>query len=112
MFDEIAKHLNVLIPAVGFCVLLIIGGAIWALRQIRNELKREFVTKDYCNQCTIEIKERFHKDIDKKYDRLEEQIKFNRDERLREIKELATTNARLESKVDMILKGIGLVKHE
>lgn len=110
VIDEIVKHFNILIPIVGFCVLLVIGGAIWALRQIRNELKREFVTKEHCNQCTIEIKDRFHHDIDKKYDRLEEQIKYNREERLREIKELATTNARLESKVDMILTGIGIKK--
>lgn len=104
--QEITSYINFLVPIIGVCVLIAIGGAIWALKQIRNELKRDFVAKDYCNKCVQDIKDGFHRDIDKKYDRLEQQIILNREERLREIKAIAETNVRVETKVDMILKGV------
>ena len=131
MINEILQYTEFLIPVVGFCIILILGGAIWALNKIKNELKKDFVTTDSCKSCTKELKEElskefviiescqkctqeikdsFHRDIDKKYDKLAEQIKQNRDERMQEIKKIADSNIRLETKMDLLLKG--MIKHE
>lgn len=131
MIHNILQYAQYIFILVGIGIVLVLGGFIWAWAQIKNELKKDFLTVDSyhektkefknnlpkefvtinsCQQCTRDIRESFHQDIDKKYDKLAEQIKQNRDERLQEIKDITSSNIRLETKVDMILKG--LIKYE
>lgn len=114
---EIINHLNLVIPIVGGCAFLVLSGAIWALNQIRGELKKEFVTKTECSNCKEHIQEVFHKDIDTKYSDVLDRIDKNHDDWTKELKDMQKDaqerNDRLvsiDTKVDMILKGI--IKYE
>lgn len=104
--QEIGNHIAFLIPIIGFCILVAIGGGLWALNQIRSELKKEFVQKEYCNKCVQDIKDGFHRDIDKKYDRLEQQIKFNREERQKEIKSISDNVIEIKAIMTYFMEGV------
>lgn len=98
------------ILAVAFGIIIIVGGGLLAFNVIRGQIAKEFVLKDYCNECVQKMKDSYHYDINQKYDKLQEQIEQNRAERQAELKKISEISVRLETKVNMIFEGITKTK--
>lgn len=110
IISNLSNYISFMVYVVGGGIILILAGAIWALKQIKNELKDDFVTKDECNDCTQKIKENFYKNVDAKYEKLHNEIIQNREERLRDMRVISDSTIEIKTKLDLLLNG--MIKHE
>lgn len=115
---QLLNYLDILI-IIAILIFVFIGVVIIkGYFQIKEILSKDFVTKEYCNNCRTKDKEHYAEDLKESYNSLVEQIKENKTERSKQIEALTSeyeklrethtqqieTVARIETKVDILLE--------
>lgn len=112
MWTDIMQLLHYIVPVVALIVVIIIAAFIWAVKQIRDFISNEFVEKIDCKHCMQQTKDSCRLDFDEQYKILENKIDQMSESFAVEVKELhrgieqwSQASVRIETKVDMLLKG-------
>lgn len=112
MITEIINHTQIIVPVVGIAVFVIIGAIVWAGIAIYKFIDREYVEKIECEKCRTTLRDECRGDVNNCYSTLEKKIDDMRENFAKDVREIdqkldnwITTGVRIETKVDMLLKG-------
>ena len=103
MWTDVMHFIHVIIPIVACIVIVVIAAFMWAVKQIRDFISSEFVEKIDCKHCMQQTKDSCRQDFDEQYKILENKIDVK--ELHRGIEQWSQASVRIETKVDMLLKG-------
>ena len=112
MWTDITQFVHIIVPVVALILVVLVAAFVWAVKQLRDFIGKEFVEKIECKQCMQNVKESCRQNFDEQYKVLENKIDQMNENFTIEVKELhrgieqwSQASVRIETKVDMLLKG-------